>query len=227
MTELIRLEKLQRTFAQGETELPVLKDLSLTIQDGESLAIVGPSGSGKSTLLSILGLLDDATGGHYWLRGEDVNQLTRQQKSFVRNRHLGWIFQNFNLIGDMTALENVVLPMRYNSDIPSSDYQSRAEALLQRVGLGHKLNALPSELSGGQQQRVAIARALVNKPSLLLADEPTGNLDSGSGQSIVDLLLELSTEGATVILVTHNPDVAEQCQRTIHLVDGVITNASQ
>lgn len=227
MAELIRLENLGRAFRQGDTELPVLKDLSLTIEDGESLAIVGPSGSGKSTLLSILGLLDDATSGHYWLRGEDVNQLSRQQKSYVRNRHLGWIFQNFNLIGDMTALENVALPMRYNHEIPSDEYTARAETLLKRVGLGHKLNALPAELSGGQQQRVAIARALVNKPSLLLADEPTGNLDSSSGQSIVDLLLELAAEGATVILVTHNPEVAEQCQRTIKLVDGVISDAAE
>lgn len=226
MAELIRLENMQRSFYQGDIEHRVLNDISLSIEDGESLAIVGPSGSGKSTLLSILGLLDNASKGRYMLRGEDVNALTRQQKGYVRNRHIGWIFQNFNLIGDMTALENVSLPMRFNKEIPSSEYTKRAQALLDKVGLKDKYSALPSELSGGQQQRVAIARALVNKPSLLLADEPTGNLDSGSGQSIVDLLLELSEEGATVILVTHNPEVAEQCQRTIQLIDGEISHAS-
>lgn len=225
MAELIRLEQLQHSFFQGQLEQKVLKDISLTITDGETIAITGPSGSGKSTLLSILGLLDNAKHGAYYLRSQEVNSLTKHQKSLVRNRHIGWIFQNFNLLGDMTALENVALPLRFNPEIPTAQYQQRATEMLKHVGLADKLHSLPSELSGGQQQRVAIARALVNKPSLILADEPTGNLDSATGQSIIDLLLRLSVEGATVVMVTHDPAVANQCQRAIHLIDGSITNA--
>lgn len=225
MAELIRLEQLQHSFFQGKLEQRVLSDISLTITDSESVAITGPSGSGKSTLLSILGLLDNAPRGHYYLRSQEVNSLSREQRSLVRNRHIGWIFQNFNLIGDMTALENVALPLRFNQDIPSRHYQQRATEVLERVGLADKLNFLPGELSGGQQQRVAIARALVNRPGLILADEPTGNLDSSTGQSIVDLLLQLSSEGAAVVMVTHDPAVASQCQRAIHLIDGKIDHA--
>lgn len=225
MAELIRLEQLRHSFFQGKLEQVVLKDISLTITDGESVAITGPSGSGKSTLLSILGLLDSARHGQYYLREQEVNGLSRQQKSLVRNRHIGWIFQNFNLISDMTALENVALPLRFNQDISSADYQKRAVEALEHVGLSDKLHSLPSELSGGQQQRVAIARALVNRPGLILADEPTGNLDSTSGQSIVDLLLQLATEGSAVVLVTHDQAVANQCQRAIHLNDGRIDHA--
>ncbi len=225
MAELIRIEQLSHSFNQGNLTTPVLKEVSFQIADGESVAITGPSGSGKSTLLSILGLLDDVHQGQYLLRQQDVGSLNRQQKSQLRNRHIGWIFQNFNLIGDMTALENVALPLRFNPAIPAAQYRQKASAVLERVGLGHKLDALPAELSGGQQQRVAIARALVNNPGLLLADEPTGNLDSASGQLIVQLLLDLAREGAAVVLVTHDAMVAKQCQRVLHLADGSLTHA--
>ncbi len=225
MAELIRLEQLSHSFQQGNLVTPVLKEVSLQIADGECVAITGPSGSGKSTLLSILGLLDDVHQGQYFLRQQEVGALHRQQKSQLRNRHIGWIFQNFNLIGDMTALENVALPLRFNKDIPAAQYRQKASAVLERVGLGHKLAAMPAELSGGQQQRVAIARALVNNPGLLLADEPTGNLDSESGQLIMTLLLELARDGAAVVIVTHDPSVARQCQRVLRLVDGRLTHA--
>lgn len=225
MAELIRLDNISRVFEQGSVKVHALKDISLQVHDGEFIAIEGASGSGKSTLLSILGLLDNETSGAYSLRSHQVTSLTRKQKSLLRNRHIGWVFQNFNLISDMTALENVALPLRYNPQVSSKEYTQRAKEVLQRVGLGNKLNARPNELSGGQQQRVAIARALVNKPSLLLADEPTGNLDSKTSQSIVDLLMELSTDGATVLLVTHDPEVAQQCTRRIYLADGCIVHA--
>lgn len=225
MTELIHLNKINRTFAQGKVKVEALKDVSLKVGDGESVAIEGASGSGKSTLLSIIGLLDDETSGDYFLRSHQVTNLTRKQKSLLRNHHIGWIFQNFNLISGITALENVALPLRYDSQISSKDYSQRASDALQRVGLADKLNAHPNELSGGQQQRVAIARALVNRPSLLLADEPTGNLDSKTSQNIVELLMELPNEGATVLMVTHDPNVAQQCSRRIVLADGCIVDA--
>lgn len=225
MDALIRLDKISRTFNQGSVKVEALKNVSLQVFDGESVAIEGASGSGKSTLLSILGLLDNESSGDYFLRSHQVTSLTRKQKTLLRNRHIGWVFQNFNLIGDMTALENVALPLRYNPDVSSKDYTRRASEVLDRVGLADKLNARPNELSGGQQQRVAIARALVNRPSLLLADEPTGNLDSKTSQSIVDLLIELSVDGATVLLVTHDPKVARQCSRRIFLADGRMVDA--
>ncbi|WP_228612662.1 ATP-binding cassette domain-containing protein [Alkalimonas sp.] len=225
MAELIQLQELQHSFGQGQVKHQVLHGISLSIQDGESVAITGPSGSGKSTLLSILGLLDTATAGQYLLRNQPVGQLSRQQKSQVRNRHIGWIFQNFNLIADMTALENVALPLRFNPEVPNNAYRQRAADVLGQVGLADKLHARPSELSGGQQQRVAIARALVNKPGLILADEPTGNLDSATGQSIMDLLLQLATEGSALVMVTHDPTIASQCQRSVHLVDGRLSHA--
>lgn len=224
--ELIRLQQLNKVFRQGPVETVVLTDIDLQLHDGECVAITGASGSGKSTLLSIIGLLDSASSGHYFLRGQPVTSLNRQQQSQLRNQHIGWIFQNFNLIADLSALENVVLPLRFNATVPASNYQQRASQVLERVGLGHKLHAKPGELSGGQQQRVAIARALVNNPSLLLADEPTGNLDSATGQGIVELLLQLAAGGATVLLVTHDPQVAAQCHRTIKLTDGRLSHAN-
>jgi putative ABC transport system ATP-binding protein len=221
-SKLINVIGLGKSFKTGSTAVSVLKGINLTFDDGELIAIVGPSGSGKSTLLSILGLLDEPTSGELILRGQSVTELTNQQKTFIRNNHVGWIFQNFNLIASMTALENVALPLRYNAKISSTEYESKATVVLNKVGLENKLNAKPDELSGGQQQRVAIARALVNNPALILADEPTGNLDSATGQSIVELLKELAKAGATVIIVTHDPDVAIQCDRKIHIVDGCI-----
>lgn len=226
MDSLIRLNNIGRTFGQGAGKLDALSDISLEVADGESLAIEGTSGSGKSTLLSIIGLLDQETSGDYFLRAHQVTGLTAKQKSVLRNRHIGWIFQNFNLINDMTAIENVALPLRYDSSAPSAEYVERAANALERVGLSAKMKSRPNELSGGQQQRVAIARALVNKPSLLLADEPTGNLDSKTSGSIVDLLLELQNEGTTVILVTHDAAVAGRCQRKIRLEDGRLVDGN-
>ncbi|RUO26888.1 peptide ABC transporter ATP-binding protein [Aliidiomarina minuta] len=226
MDSLIKLNNIGRTFGQGAGKLDALSDISLEVADGESLAIEGTSGSGKSTLLSIIGLLDQETSGEYFLRAHQVTGLTAKQKSVLRNRHIGWIFQNFNLINDMTAIENVALPLRYDSSVPSAEYVERAANALERVGLSAKMKSRPNELSGGQQQRVAIARALVNKPSLLLADEPTGNLDSKTSGSIVDLLLELQSEGTTVILVTHDAAVAGRCQRKIRLEDGRLVDGN-
>ena len=226
MDSLIKLNNIGRTFGQGPGKLDALSDISLEVADGESLAIEGTSGSGKSTLLSIIGLLDQETSGEYFLRAHQVTGLTAKQKSVLRNRHIGWIFQNFNLINDMKAIENVALPLRYDSRVPAADYVERAANALERVGLSAKMKSRPNELSGGQQQRVAIARALVNKPSLLLADEPTGNLDSKTSGSIVDLLLELQSEGTTVILVTHDAAVASRCQRRIRLEDGRLVDGN-
>lgn len=224
MAELIRLHNVFHAFSNSVNQAPVLKNIAVNIADGETVAITGPSGSGKSTLLSILGLLDTATQGEYFLRDQEVNSLSRQQKSLIRNRHIGWIFQNFSLIGDMTALENVALPLRFNHDVAKSTYRAKAEEALLKVGLADKLHSRPSELSGGQQQRVAIARALVNQPGLILADEPTGNLDSATGQDIVKLLLSFASVGTTVVIVTHDQSIAKRCQRIIHLTDGVIVN---
>lgn len=224
MAELIRLNSVYHAFSNSVNQAPVLSNISLNIADGETVAITGPSGSGKSTLLSILGLLDTATQGEYFLRDQEVNSLSRQQKGLIRNRHIGWIFQNFSLIGDMTALENVALPLRFNHDVAKSTYRTKAEEALLKVGLADKLHSRPCELSGGQQQRVAIARALVNQPGLILADEPTGNLDSSTGEDIVKLLLSFASLGTTVVIVTHDQSIATRCQRVIQLTDGVIVN---
>ncbi|GHF84893.1 ABC transporter ATP-binding protein [Thalassotalea marina] len=224
MNTLIALQQVDKSFQQAANDSPVLQDIELTIHDGESIAIVGPSGSGKSTLLSIIGLLDEPSSGTYLLRTQDVTQLTRQQKSSVRNEHIGWIFQNFNLIASMTVLENVVQPMRFNPSVASSDYVARAEQALAQVGLSDKKNSTPDQLSGGQQQRVAIARALVNKPSLILADEPTGNLDQKTGEEIMALLHSLCQQGSTLVVVTHDEKVAASCQRRIEILDGRIVN---
>ena len=216
-------------------DLEVLKGISLTARDGDVISILGSSGSGKSTFLRCINLLENPHKGQIILAGEELklkaakngDLVAADSKQINRLRsEIGFVFQNFNLIADLTALENVALPLRFNPEVASSAYQSRAAAVLERVGLGHKLNAKPGELSGGQQQRVAIARALVNQPSLLLADEPTGNLDSATGQSIVELLLALAGEGATVLVVTHDPKVAAQCHRVIQLTDGRICHAN-
>jgi putative ABC transport system ATP-binding protein len=205
----------------GEVAVHALRGLSLTISRREVVAIMGPSGSGKSTLMNILGCLDRPTSGEYYLDGERVSELSDDQLADIRNRKVGFIFQSFNLLPRSTSLSNVELPLRYAG--VSSGRKERARAALESVGLGDRIHHRPTELSGGQQQRVAIARALVNNPAILMADEPTGNLDSKVGQEIMDLLLNLNKEkGTTLIIITHDPEIAAQTQRVIHLKDGLI-----
>ncbi|HEX7976343.1 MAG TPA: ABC transporter ATP-binding protein [Anaerolineales bacterium] len=218
---VIDAENLTKVYKMGEVEVQALRGVSLKIANGEIVAIVGPSGSGKSTLMNIIGCLDRPTSGEYILDGERVSKLKDDELATIRNRKVGFIFQSFNLLPRATALANVELPMRYSGQ--SRGRKERAQAALESVGLADRISHRPNELSGGQQQRVAIARALVNNPSIILADEPTGNLDSKSGMEIMDLLLNLNKQsGTTLILVTHAPDVAAQTQRTIHIRDGVV-----
>lgn len=220
---LIELEALSKSFGQTE----VLHTINLTINEGEFTAIQGPSGCGKSTLLSLIGLLDMQWQGHYRLAGTSVESISRAQLGFLRNRHIGWIFQNFNLIGDLNLIENVSLPLRYGDHGSLESQRERAIELLTKVGLQDKLSAYPHELSGGQQQRVAIARALITSPSLLLADEPTGNLDSANAKLIFDVLLELNREGTTIIMVTHDPALAAQCSVQVSMLDGRIISVEE
>jgi putative ABC transport system ATP-binding protein len=202
-------------------ETHALSNVHLHIGRGEYISIAGPSGCGKTTLLSLLGLLDSPTEGEYFLDGKNVAQLSASDRARVRNREIGFIFQAFNLIGDLTVYENVELPLTYRG-MPSSERKERVQAALERVGMAHRTKHYPSQLSGGQQQRVAVARAIVGKPLILLADEPTGNLDSKNGEAVMDLLKELHADGATICMVTHDPRYARYADRTIHLFDGQI-----
>jgi putative ABC transport system ATP-binding protein len=218
---VIDLEQLNKVFYTDEVETHALSDVRLQIVDGDYVAITGPSGCGKSTLLSIVGLLDTATSGEYRLRGRPVLGVSQREQARLRNQELGFVFQNFNLIGELTVRENLELPLLYRR----VDRAARCRAvdeMLERVGMGHRANHYPGHLSGGQQQRVAVARALVGKPAILLADEPTGNLDSRNGESIMELLAGLHRSGTTICLVTHNPQFAAQATRTVHLLDGRI-----
>jgi putative ABC transport system ATP-binding protein len=216
---VIAADDLTKIYRLGEIEVPALRGVSVHIRPGEVVAIMGPSGSGKSTLMNILGCLDRPSGGSYSLDGETVSDLRDDQLAAIRNRKVGFVFQSFNLLGRQTALANVELPMRYAGQV--KDRRERAKAALEAVGLGDRLRHRPNELSGGQQQRVAIARALVNDPSIILADEPTGNLDSKSGDEILHILLDLNvTKGTTLIFVTHDPAIAGRTQRVIRLRDG-------
>jgi len=218
---LIRMEGVRKVFLTEEVETHALADVHLEIPEGEFLSIAGPSGCGKTTLLSILGLLDSPTEGDYDLDGEPVARLTASQRATIRNRHIGFIFQAFNLIGDLNVFENVELPLTYR-DMPSAERKERVMAALERVGMSHRTRHYPAQLSGGQQQRVAVARAVVGDPLILLADEPTGNLDSTNGEAVMDLLNELHADGATICMVTHDPRYAEYAERQIHLFDGQI-----
>ena len=218
---LIRLEGIKKVFITDEVETHALTGIHLDIHKGEYISIAGPSGCGKSTLLSILGLLDSPTEGSYMLNNQPAAHLTIEQRARIRNREIGFIFQAFNLIGDLNVYENVELPLTYRG-MGSAERKQRVQEALQRVGMSHRAKHYPSQLSGGQQQRVAVARALVGKPSILLADEPTGNLDSKNGGVVMDLLRELHREGATICMVTHDPRYADFAQRTFHLFDGRI-----
>jgi putative ABC transport system ATP-binding protein len=218
---LIKLEGVTKVFYTDEVETHALAGIHLEIRNGEYLAIAGPSGCGKSTLLSILGLLDSPTDGNYQLNGRPVANLSAADRARTRNREIGFIFQSFNLIGDLTVFENVELPLTYRGMKPSERRQ-RVEAALERVGMAHRARHLPSQLSGGQQQRVAVARAVAGQPAILLADEPTGNLDSKNGEAVMQLLQELHRGGATIAMVTHDARYARHADRTIHLFDGRI-----
>jgi putative ABC transport system ATP-binding protein len=218
---LVRMDGVSKIFQTDEVETHALSGVHLEIRHGEFVSISGPSGCGKSTLLSIVGLLDSPTGGGYAIHGKPVATLSISERSRIRNREIGFVFQSFNLIGDLTVFENVELPLTYRN-MASSERRRRVEQVLERVGVAHRMRHYPGQLSGGQQQRVAVARALGGQPSILLADEPTGNLDSKNSEAVMELLKELHGEGATICMVTHDPRYAGIADRTVHLVDGRI-----
>jgi ABC-type lipoprotein export system ATPase subunit len=222
--DLIRLKDICKTYRMGEVDVPVLRGVSLSIERGELVALMGASGSGKTTLMNILGCLDRPTSGRYWLEGREVSTLSADERALIRNRKIGFVFQSFNLLPRTSALENVMMPLSYTADhLSERECRRRAKALLERVGLGDRLHHEPSQLSGGQQQRVAIARALVNRPPLLFADEPTGNLDSKSSEELLAMFEQLSAEdGITIVLVTHDAIVASHARRIIRIRDGLI-----
>src|SRR5712692_3028158 len=222
---LIRLEGVTKVFVTDEVETHALSKIHLEVKKGEYVSIAGPSGCGKSTLLSLLGLLDSPSDGKYWLNGRAVESLKLGERARIRNREIGFIFQAFNLIGDLTVYENVELPLTYRG-MPSAERKKRVQRALEKVNMSHRMKHYPSQLSGGQQQRVAVARALGGDPLILLADEPTGNLDSANGEAVMELLRELHREGATVCMVTHDPRYARHAERNIHLYDGRIVEES-
>ena len=223
---LIHLQQVTKVFLTDEIETHALESVDLEIRNGEYVAISGPSGCGKSTLLSILGLLDTPSDGHYELNGQPVAGLKMSERARTRNREIGFIFQSFNLIGDLSVYENVELPLTYRGMRPA-ERKERVVAALEKVEMAHRAKHLPSQLSGGQQQRVAVARAVCGQPSILLADEPTGNLDSKNGGAVMELLAELHAEGSTICMVTHDPRYAEHAERGIHLFDGRVVDGPQ
>jgi ABC-type lipoprotein export system ATPase subunit len=222
--DLIELRDIRKTYRLGEMDVPVLKGISLRIAQGELVALMGTSGSGKSTLMNLLGCLDHPTAGQYWLAGQEVSGLSAKERARVRKKTIGFVFQNFNLLSRTSALENVMMPLLYALNHPTDrQMKQRATELLNRVGLADRLDHQPSQLSGGQQQRVAIARSLVNNPQILLADEPTGNLDSHTSEDILQMFQNLNQEeGLTIVLVTHDLEVARHAQRIVHIKDGLI-----
>jgi len=222
-SSVIQLSRVSKVYRSGTLEVAALRDVDLTVDHGEFVAIAGPSGSGKSTLMHILGCLDVPTSGRYLLAGEDVSRMTEDDLAAIRNRRIGFVFQQFNLLPSLTALGNVELPLSY-SGVPRHERRERAVDALSRVGLADRLAHRPGELSGGQQQRVAVARALVTEPAMILADEPTGNLDSTSTRDVLGLLRELHDTGRTVVLITHEADVAEAASRVVHMLDGRVVD---
>lgn len=224
---VIKLTGIHKSFYHGESELKVLQEIDFSVNSGDMIAILGQSGSGKSTLLSIMGLLDEADSGEYLLCGQNVNALSAYQLSQLRNQHIGWVFQNFNLIADMTVTDNLLLPLRFNPLISKLEHDAKITQVLHKVGLGDKQDFYPAQLSGGQQQRVAIARALICDPDILLCDEPTGNLDSTNSDNVMALLVGLHKEGRTVLIITHDPDVAAHCQQAFKIHDGQILALAQ
>jgi ABC-type lipoprotein export system ATPase subunit len=226
--DLIDLRNVYKTYHLGEIDVPVLKGVTLTIGRGEMIALMGHSGSGKTTLMNILGCLDRPSSGKYYLDGDEISGMSQDDRARVRNKKIGFVFQSFNLLPRTTALEQVMMPLEYTAlDMPEAKQRERAIELLNLVGLGERLDHEPSQLSGGQQQRIAIARALVNRPPVLLADEPTGNLDSATGHDIMRLLRDLNRhDDLTIVMVTHNMELTNECDRTIRLLDGKVENAS-
>jgi putative ABC transport system ATP-binding protein len=220
---MIAVDGLTKVYPMGDAEVHAQRGVSLNVASGEFLALMGPSGSGKSTLMHLLGFLDTATAGSYWFQGQDVSVLSDRERARVRNTHIGFVFQTFNLLPRLSALENVMLPLLYRGRV--EDVEGRAAKTLARVGLADRITHRPTEMSGGQQQRVAIARALVTDPFVILADEPTGNLDSATGDDIMQLLAELHDEGRTVLVVTHDARVAAYAQRALHMLDGRIVSS--
>ena len=223
---LIELKDIYKTYNLGEVDVPVLKGISLSIERGEMVALMGTSGSGKSTLMNILGCLDRPTSGEYWLDGQEISHLSADERAMVRNRQIGFVFQSFNLLPRTTALDNVIMPLAYTAgELSDREACQRATELLERMGLGDRLHHEPSQLSGGQQQRVAIARSLVNRPPLLFADEPTGNLDSHTSKDMLEMFQKINREeNITIILVTHDAEVANHAQRVIRISDGQIAD---
>jgi ABC-type lipoprotein export system ATPase subunit len=226
--QLIELLDIRKTYHIGDVAVPALNGVSMAVARGEFIALMGTSGSGKSTLMNILGCLDRPTSGEYWLDGKEISRFSADKRAELRNHKIGFVFQNFNLLARTSALDNVTLPMAYNTEnLPERLSRQRAAEMLDRVGLGDRIDHVPSQLSGGQQQRVAIARALINRPSILLADEPTGNLDSHTSGDILRLFEQLNEEqGITIILVTHDANIAHHSKRVIHISDGVIENGA-
>lgn len=222
MTEILNMQNIYKSYYMGEEELEVLHDVNLSVSTGDFLAILGPSGSGKSTMMNIIGCLDVPSSGKYLLSGQDIEDLNEVELAKVRNKEIGFIFQNFQLLPRMTARQNVELPLIYTG-LSSSERKNRSTSILERIGLSDKMKNLPTQLSGGQQQRVAIARALVTEPTILLADEPTGALDQKTGVQVIELFEELNRDGRTIIMITHNKDIALRARRVVNILDGFLT----